>query len=102
MLHLAPRVLRHLGLGVLLAVAATVAPVPALHPDAEAATASVPVVLPAGQTAADWADALAARGLTAAKGAPPAGPSVVIVDRKDYWEMTVHDRKGGVQTVKVA
>jgi hypothetical protein len=103
MLLLAPasRALRHLALGALLALGA--APVPGLVASAHAAAASVPVVLPAGQKAEDWADALAARGLVAVRGPlAETGPGVVIVDQRDYWVMTIRDRAGQTQSVNVA
>lgn len=98
--HLASRALRSLGLAALLAVAA--GSTPALIPSALAAPAPVPVLLPAGQNATDWADALAARGLAVSKGAPAAGPSIVLLDKRDYWEMTVRGWGGEIQTVNVA
>lgn len=98
--HPALRALRTLGLGALLVLGGGLVPV--FAPTALAAPAPVPVLLPAGQTAADWADALAARDLVVSKGLPAAGPSVILLDKRDYWEMTVRGWNGQMQTVNVA
>jgi hypothetical protein len=97
---------RRLGLAALLAVMAPLVglPSPVSPAHAAPAAAAVPVALPAGQKPADWAEALAARGFVASAsyGLPTAGPGVSVIDRKDYWEMTVRSYAGKVETVNVA
>ena len=99
------RLLPAVRLAGLLLVAGAFAPSGLLVPVALAAPdGAVPVALPAGQKAADWAEALEARGFVAATapGLPASGPGVFLVDQKDYWEMIVRDRKGATQTVNLA
>ncbi|MDP2313350.1 MAG: hypothetical protein Q8P41_10625 [Pseudomonadota bacterium] len=105
MLPLRSCLFQRLGLVALFVAAAPLAGAPSLVASALAAPASpVPVSLPVGQKVEDWTDSLASRGLAVSRvaGLPMAGPGVVLVDRKDYWEMTVRDRKGAEQTVNVA
>lgn len=97
---------QRLGLVALLAVMAPLVGVPVSVPSAHAApqAAAIPVALPTGQKPADWAEPLAARGFAASTsyGLPNAGPGVSVIDRKDYWEMTVRSYAGKVETVNVA
>ncbi|MDP2307026.1 MAG: hypothetical protein Q8P18_13465 [Pseudomonadota bacterium] len=103
---------QRLGLVALLAFLAPaagllVAPAHAAPGDSAASTSRAsltPVALPSGQKLEDWADPLASRGLAASTsyGLPASGAGVSIIDRKDYWEMTVRSHAGKVETVNVA
>ncbi len=59
--------------------------------------------LPVGQAEEGWTEFLSSRGMVAnrAAAAAPSGPTVVLMDKTDHWEMTVRDWSGNVQTVNI-
>lgn len=65
--------------------------------------AGVPILLPVGESPADWAEVLAARGLEVRTGSlPSTGAWVVLSDGGDHWTLRLHDWKGVDQTLNVS